>query len=118
MTDCDDKNVITLKEYIDTKLEAYTQAVKIASQNLEKRLDGMNEFREQLRAQASSFITREYYDAKHETLQKQVDELKQNRDILVGKASQNSVNVAYIISGISLAITIINFVIDFILKVK
>ncbi len=48
------------------------KAVDLLAAQLEKRLEGMNEFRTQLKDQASTFITRD----QHDTLVKRVEELQ------------------------------------------
>ena len=86
---------LSLRDYFESRISAQDKALELARQGIDKRLESMNEFRAQLNQQASTFMTREYYDAKHETMQKQVDELMLSRAELQGKASQGSVVFAY-----------------------
>ena len=46
--------------------------VEKAEQAMNRRLEGMNEFRSALADQAARSITREYYDARHEALRERV----------------------------------------------
>jgi len=87
------------------------KAKDIAFQSLEERLDRMNEFREQLNRQATTFVTRETYEAKHDGHQKQIDELLLSKATLEGKASQLSVNVALIIAISGGVVSIIGLII-------
>ena len=98
---------ITLKDYIDDSIANIKESVKIAYASMEKRLEGMNEFRDTLRDQASKFITRLEMEAKFEVIQKQVDELRLSKATLEGKASQTSVMIALVFSIIGLAIGLI-----------
>jgi len=111
-----DSNIFTLKEYLNVQIEALKHATLIAKESMEKRLDGMNEFRDQLKDQATSFIPRVEYKESIYSLQKQVDDLKQSRDILAGKASQSSVNIAYILTAISLLLSVFSFILNFLVK--
>jgi hypothetical protein len=111
-----DSNVSTLKEYLNVQIEALKHATLIAKESMEKRLDSMNEFRETLKDQTNSFIPRQEYKESIFSLQKQVDDLKQSRDILAGKASQSSVNIAYILTAISLLLSVLSFILNFIVK--
>lgn len=61
---------ITLREYFDLELSNVRKSVDIAYDSMEKRLEGMNEFRETLKDQASRFITRAEMEAKIEILDK------------------------------------------------
>jgi hypothetical protein len=74
---------------------------------MDKRLEGMNEFRNQLKDQSTMFFTK----AEHEQFGKRIEDdirsLRESRASLEGKASQNSVLMAYVISGVSIIITII-----------
>jgi hypothetical protein len=53
-------------------------ATAIATSALDKRLDGMNEFRQSLRDQADKFVDRNFYKTEHASLSRQVDDLKQH----------------------------------------
>jgi len=99
---------ITLKDYLETKINNIEKAVSLAHAAMEKRLEGMNEFRDQLRDQTGTFLTREAYEAKHELLEKQVDELRLNRAMLEGKASQTSFYITLALSLIGLSFGLIN----------
>ena len=61
---------VPLKEHMETRLASLEKASELARVTLEKRLEGMNEFREQLRSQASLFVTRDYMEARLETIRK------------------------------------------------
>ena len=75
-------------EDFNDRFEARDKAVDLAFHALEKRLDGMNEIREQLRAQSGTFITR----VEHDVLVKEIQELREARAKLEGKADQSSLN--------------------------
>lgn len=66
-----------------THLEAHVrehdqteEALIKAATALEKRLEGMNEFREQLKTQAATFITRDMFDVKIGAMQDQLTVLR------------------------------------------
>lgn len=48
--------------------QATQEALTAATSALEKRLEGMNEFREQLTEQTRTFLSRNEYEGKHEAL--------------------------------------------------
>jgi RNA binding exosome subunit len=81
-----------LKEYTDSKIEALEKSVhqitgsleKMSTQkatDLERRLEGMNEFRAQLEKQAASFLTRSEYETKHDLI---VNRISGNLDSING----------------------------------
>ena len=92
----------------ELNLKLNNVAQEKADQKMESRLQGMNEFREQLKTQASTFMSRDFYDARHSELQKQVDDLRLNRANLEGKASQQSVMIAFLIAIAGIAISVIS----------
>ena len=49
---------ISLKEFINAKFEALEKSTELSRIGMEKRLDSMNEFRQQLKDQNSTFITK------------------------------------------------------------
>jgi hypothetical protein len=95
-----DKECVELRDYIEVQIKALKEATNLARENMERRLEGMNEFRHQLNSQAATFITREAFEARHNLLQIQVDELRAFKATSEGKASQISVLIA---TGIGLA---------------
>jgi archaellum component FlaC len=70
------QNAVSLKEYIDAQLESRDKAVISALASNEKRLDGMNEFRDALKDQAGRFITRTEYETLMTKLNEEIDEIK------------------------------------------
>ena len=111
-------DIISIKEYFNVKVDALEDkiisildgqktALEIAREGLEKRLDGMNEFRATLKDQASTFLTCAEFSAKHELIQKQVDDLRLKSAILDGKADQKSVNTIMVLAIITVFLTII-----------
>ena len=59
-----EQNNISLKEYFDTVINSVKESIKTAYDGMEKRLEGMNEFRDSLKDQAARFITRDELDTK------------------------------------------------------
>lgn len=88
------ESLISLKEYIDTQLQALERvremgiagediryraiekATTLASNAMDKRLEGMNEFRNQLKDQAALFLTRVEYEAKYQQLYEKIESLQ------------------------------------------
>ncbi len=55
---------VSLKEFLNSRIDEIKDSVKVAYTSMEKRLEGMNEFRGQLKDQTAKFVTREEIDAK------------------------------------------------------
>jgi hypothetical protein len=103
-------NEITLREYVDIKVSAIETSTRLAYNSMEKRLEGMNEFRNQLRDQNSTFITKAEYSAHMNKLEEDIRMLRESKALLEGKASQTSVNIALGISIVGLILTVLNIV--------
>ena len=158
-------NEITLKEYFETRLKeqldgsnvkfiaaesqfnikiaALEKATIVAASSMEKRLEGMNEFRDQLRDQTGTFVTKPEYaqqvirinedikllaDIKsqfvgrqeHDSMLNKLNDdiriLRESKANLEGKASQASVNVAMIIAVIGIILAIVGIVNRFVVS--
>jgi len=53
-----DARFIALEELLNAKIHAQDKAVELAKTSMERRLDGMNEFRATLKDQTATFVTR------------------------------------------------------------
>ena len=113
-----DNNEITLKEYFNTKIQeqetqfnikvlALEKATTIAAAQMEKRLEGMNEFREALKNQSTTFFTRPEHDLYAKKNDDDIRTLRESRALLEGKASQLSTNIAMVLAIIGLLVSII-----------
>ena len=105
---------VTLKEYFDYKFETVVRATDIAYESMEKRLDGMNEFRDTLRDQAAKFVTRTELESTKERIDSDLRVLREFKSSLEGKASQQSVTIAYVMSGVGLLMGILGTIMGFI----
>ena len=108
-TDSNRLNIVSLREYVERRLadqkeifersqEAQDQATNLARCGMEKRLEGMNEFRDALKDQAKSFITR----TEHDLVLRQISSLELTRAEMAGKASEFSVVLSYCLSILAL----------------
>lgn len=97
-------NSVSVLYYVERLLAERDRALDAAHASMDKRLDSMNEFRDTLRDQAGSFVARQ----EHDVLARQVEECRRSQAMQEGKASQNSVLIAYVISAIGLAIAIVD----------
>jgi len=66
---------ISLRDYIDLKFDTLKEESNKSEEKLDIRLNTMNEIREQLRDQASTFLPRTEYDARHELLDTKIANL-------------------------------------------
>jgi len=129
-----------IKKYFESKLSDIEKRTELARLGMEKRLDGMNEFREALREQSSKSPTRVEMDSEIESLRRELKDFSKYRedraslpvdvvslkgdvralntfkDTLAGSAKQSDVNRATVISVISLVIGIIGLLTGLLIK--
>lgn len=105
-----DLRIEALQTYLNTKIEAAETARGIAQATLEKRLEGMNEFRDTLRDQASRFVTRDELGLQLKAILTEVESLKLSRAEMQAKASQGSVYLAILISLCGLALGVLGYI--------
>ena len=100
---------VSLKEFCLDKFAAAEKAVSSAHASMDHRLLGMNEFRDQLKDQAATFITRTELNARIAALEAEVRSLVKAKDQMEGKASVTSFYVVTAISLLSIAVSIAHF---------
>jgi len=105
---------VTLKEYFDTRILALDRATAQAASQMERRLEGMNEFRDTLKDQAARLITREEFTAVMGSMNKEIAGLREFRSALEAKASQASVMYVAVLSFLSLMVGVIGLLVKFI----
>jgi len=71
---------------IGTRLDYVEKAIDKQEVSLEKRLESMNEFRQALKDQNQSFITRAEYDAKHIMLEDRAAAIEKIMYVGIGAA--------------------------------
>lgn len=94
---------VELKEYLEAQLKAErewlderfdrvwdrftadAEARRIAFSTMDRRLEGMNEIREQLGAQASTFLLRTTYDARHQALEDRIGKVENKQSNVDGR---------------------------------
>ncbi len=101
---------ISLEKHFESRIAALEKSIDSTARVLDRRLEGMNEFREALKDQASKFITRSELSIIFERIDADIRLLREYKSIMEGKASQNSVAISYIISAIVLAISILAYI--------
>ena len=89
-------------------LTAQKEAAITAKESMERRLDEMNNFRASLKDAQSTFVTKENFEAKHDDVSKQLEDLKLSRAVSEGKASLNSVYLSYIMATLGIIISLVS----------
>ena len=92
------------------RLESIDKATEVAKISMEKRLEGMNEFRDALKDAQTSYVTKR----EHDLITSDIRELRDSKFKLEGKADQKSVNIALLVSLIGLFVSVLSFLIRFI----
>lgn len=95
-----EKDMKWLKELFETKIDAMDKATNLANENLKIRLESMNEFRSQMKDQATTFATKV-----------DVENLKERLDIGKGKSMGLSQGWIILIGLTSLISVILSIVI-------
>ena len=93
-----------LEKSHQTALTTAERSTVFASEVLERRLEMLNEFRTAMKDQAAGFFTRAEHSLYMESVASDLRSLREWRSELKGMASQSSVNVALLISLLSLFI--------------
>ena len=113
--------LITLKEYFESRLDHIEKSTELArvllekvaasdKTTLDKRFEAVNEFRQMVQDQQLLFITK----IEHKAVVYDINDLKESRAELRGKANQSSVTWATVIAVISIAIALIGLAMTYI----
>ncbi len=100
---------VSLEKHFETRIIAIEKSIEATAKVLDRRLEGMNEFREALKDQASKFITRSELNVIIQRLDVDIRVLREYKATMEGKASQTSVSFAYAIAIISLIVGIVGY---------
>lgn len=106
---CEWQDAVSLKEYLESRIDAVKDSITTAQIAMEKRLEGMNEFRETLRDQASKLVTRAELDSRDALINSDIRVLREAKATLDGKASQFSLAVAMVLAIAGLIVGIIGW---------
>ena len=117
---------VSLKEYfehklvdaedkVNLKIDSLKEATILARESMDERLGKMNEFRDALKDQNQTFLTKSEHDAylkymndQHIATGKELADLKKSRDEAAGKASQSQVMIASVIAIVGTTIAVIS----------
>lgn len=111
---------VPLKDYLDGRIEEMDNRFKDrfdeisanvvkAEHQLNHRLEGMNEFRESLRDQASKFMTRTEYEYAHKALDDKVRSMELAKANFEGRAA----SVAGLVSvAVSIVVGVVIFIVS------
>jgi hypothetical protein len=99
-------NAVPLKEHIEVRIDALEKATEVAAKEMNRRLEGMNEFRAQLDKQTRTFIDKDHFESRWDSLCNRVVSLENFKERQVGKANQKDVTITLIVALSSLALGI------------
>jgi hypothetical protein len=80
MSDSLDIQVVRLEE----RLAASHEALKVAKIETDRRLESMNELRDQISSERGNYLNRSEYDLKHDALKSRIDSLEKFQYMIVG----------------------------------
>lgn len=99
-----DKSGISWKEYVDVRFNEQEKALVVATKELNRRLEGMNEIRSQLDRQASTFLTRDSFDSSHAVILEKLSTIEKSLSAEVARSKAFSIIVS---ASVSAAVAII-----------
>ena len=100
-----DKETVPLKEFVEARIHSVEKAITLQAAVLEVRMEAANKFREQLREQATGFVSK----AEHAFVLTDIKDLRESRAEAQGKASQWSVMWSYAIGLVGIFIAVMSY---------
>lgn len=86
--------VDTLKEHLEAQIVAEHVAITLAREELERRLEGLNELRKEVTNDRSQFLKVDVYGPAHEELRRQRVGDSEKTIVLTGQVQENSKDIA------------------------
>ena len=102
-----DEQVKFVRSLMKSKYQTIEKSTDLATSVLDKRLDSMNEFRQALKDQQLTFVSKTEYQISHHRVVEDIKMLREAKANLEGKASMTSVIIAYIIGIIGIILGIV-----------
>lgn len=87
-----------MDRHVDGQVRMIDSNTAKAASSIDKRLEGMNEFRDSLKDQASRFVTRQESAAKHEAIETRLKSIELSRATGEGRMLMISGFVAFVAS--------------------
>jgi hypothetical protein len=102
-----DAAFVAAEKGVVTALASAEKAVTKAELAAERRFEAVNEFRAQLSDQNATFITRVEFDAKLDSLEKQLADLKKVSDQSRGRSGGQAAMYGWIIAAVGLIVSVV-----------
>lgn len=110
------RDIVTLREYLESRLEAVAATMAATEKALEVRLAAMNELRDQINTERGRYVQREESNKDHRALEADIRDLRESRALLAGKASMASVFWTGFVSVLSLMIALMSLAVTFLVR--
>jgi hypothetical protein len=101
-----------IREIFEVKIRSVERATTVASASMEHRLEGMNEFRAQLKDQVATFVSRDEFSIVRDKIDSDVRILRESKAAIDGKASMSAMVFSYIIAVIGLLTGVVGIIIS------
>ncbi len=124
-------NIVSLKHYFETILTQYKEAherehalladsVTHTKENLDLRLIGMNQFREQINSERGKYLTNDRFDVKHQALEDSLcKEMARNEDritVLENQLSNLKGKMAALAASLTVGLVVFELVLRYFVK--
>ncbi len=103
-----EQHFLYIEKIISVKFEAIDKAMILAAEEMKRRLHETNNVREQLSRQADTFVNTDYYRMEHTGLSKEVELLRDWKNVQVGKSAATN-----LMAALSLMVSFIMAVLHF-----
>ena len=81
------ERIASMERLLEERISGMSHAVSIASVEMNRRLEGMNEFRAQINASEMKYMTRQEWDSAHRMLEQQVRAIETRLDRREGETT-------------------------------
>lgn len=90
----------TLKILLEVRMSAHEKALSLAREELERRLDGLNQLRQEVTQDRSQFVKTDVYYPAHEELRRQRISDNEKITVLQGDVKNNATDIAQMKSSL------------------
>ena len=101
------KDLVSLRDYVESRLDAIKATMEASDKAMEFRLESMNEFRDQINTERRAYITRSEHELIHNQLADDIRMLRESKAKAEGKAS-----IGVVLASIAIMLTVIQVVLS------
>jgi len=107
-----EERMLAIERAFDVRFQTLSNTTRDVAASMDKRLEGMNEFRSALKDQMAMFFTRTEHEAFLKVVDADLRMLRESRAEISGKASQSHLNLSFVVGVTGIIVGLSGLIIE------